>query len=120
MLSTTFAFSGSRNAGSGGGKFRFELVALALANEGSGDITTVESTRRLISTIVVFPQLEHLNCTFVWPPNCQIGRASCRERVEISVGGVSRKKKREQHNGENRVSTGHEARTEQRRDARMS
>src|SRR5260370_29784593 len=69
MLSTTFAFSGSRSPGSGGGKFRFELLAFALANEGSGDITTVESTRRLISTIVVFPHFEHLNCTFEWPPN---------------------------------------------------
>ncbi len=70
MLRTTFAFSGSRIPGSGGGKFRFELEAFALANEGSGDITTVESTRRLISTIVVLPHFEHLNCTFVWPPNC--------------------------------------------------
>src|SRR6266404_9183709 len=69
MLRTTLAFAGSRNPGSGGGKFKFELVALALANEGSGDITTVESTLRLISTMVVFPQLEHLNCTLVWAPN---------------------------------------------------
>src|SRR5882672_10961598 len=70
MLRTTLAFTGSRNPGSGGGKFRFELVAFALANEGSGDMTTVESTRRLISTIVVLPHFEHLNCTFEWPPNC--------------------------------------------------
>src|SRR5229473_2794575 len=66
MLSTTFAFSGSRIPGSGGGRFRFELEALALANEGSGDMTTVESTRRLISTMVVFPHFEHLICS-VWP-----------------------------------------------------
>src|SRR5690242_14512694 len=69
MLNTTLDFSGRRTPGSGGGKFRFELVAFVVANDGSGDITTVESTRRLISTIVVFPQFEHLNCTFVWPPN---------------------------------------------------
>jgi len=59
MLRTTFAFSGSRTPGSGGGKFKFELVALALANEGSGDMTTVESTRRLISTMVLLPHFEH-------------------------------------------------------------
>src|SRR5246127_2727174 len=69
MLRTTFAFSGSRTPGSGGGKFKFELEAFALANEGSGDMTTVESTRRLISTIVVLPHFVHLNCTFVWPPS---------------------------------------------------
>src|SRR6267154_1747995 len=69
MLSTTLAFSGRRIPGSGGSKFRFELVAFALANDGSGAIPTVEYTRRLISTIVVFPHFEHLNCTFEWPPN---------------------------------------------------
>src|SRR6266704_2949373 len=55
ILSTTFAFSGSRSPGSGGGKFRFELLAFALANEGSGDITTVESTRRLRAVRVLNP-----------------------------------------------------------------
>jgi len=64
MLSTTFAFSGSRSPGSAGGNCRYELLASARAKEGSGDMTTVESTRRLISTIVVFPHFEHLNCTF--------------------------------------------------------
>src|SRR5215470_2140202 len=68
-LRTTFFFAGSRNPGSGGGRFRFELVAVARAKEGSGVITTVESTRRLISRIVVFPHFEHLNCTFGWPAN---------------------------------------------------
>src|SRR5437879_5493364 len=69
MLRTTFLFAGSRNPGSGGGKFKFELVAFARAKEGSGDITTVASVRRLISTIVVLPHFEHLNCTFACPPN---------------------------------------------------
>src|SRR5258707_195070 len=69
MVRTTFLFAGSRKPGSGGGRFRFELVALARAKEGSGDMTTVASVRRLISTIVVLPHLEHLNCTLEWPPN---------------------------------------------------
>jgi hypothetical protein len=70
MLRTTLLFSGSRIPGSAGGKAKFELLAFARAKEGSGDITTVESTRRLISTIVAFPHFEHLNCTFEWEPNC--------------------------------------------------
>src|ERR1700757_3108884 len=69
MLRTTFLFAGNFMAGSGGGRFRLELVALARAKEGRGVITIVASLRRLISTIVVFPHFEHLNCTFVCPPN---------------------------------------------------
>src|SRR5205823_7297491 len=69
MLRTTFLLAGSFSPGSGGGRFKFELVAVARAKEGSGVIATVASVRRLISTIVVFPHFEHLNCTFVCPPN---------------------------------------------------
>ncbi len=65
ILRTTFDFSGSRMPGSGRTKFTFEPGLSVRANEGSGDITTVESTLRLVSTMVVFPHFEHLNCTFV-------------------------------------------------------
>src|ERR1700674_3899181 len=66
---TTFAFAGRHSPGSAGCKCKFELVASARAKDGRGDMTTVESTRRLTSTIVVLPHFEHLNCTFECPPN---------------------------------------------------
>jgi hypothetical protein len=64
MLRITSAAAGSRREGSTGGSGEFELVPAARANVGSGDITTVEFTRRLISTTVLFPHLEQRNCTF--------------------------------------------------------
>jgi len=71
MLRTNCAFSGSRSEGSAGSKCRFELLASARAKTGRGDMTTVESTRRLYLHDVVLTAIStfelHFRMAANWP-----------------------------------------------------